>query len=210
MAQITKGFRRILSNPTVYDGFQNLLGAKRSRIEYINSYLRPLPEAKILDIGCGAGEILCLLPESVRYVGFDLSAAYIAAAKKRYGSRGEWHCAAISEMDIGENGTFDLVMANGVFHHLDEAEALRLSEMAARALKPTGRFCTLDGCYVARQHPVARYLISKDRGQNVRDPDGYQSLVHPYFRRVELHLRDDLLRVPYTHAIMVVTEPRGA
>ncbi len=205
MVQLTSGVRKIFSLPKVYDGFQKLVGAGRLRTIYVHSYLRPEASARVLDIGCGTSEILCFLPDSVSYVGVDLSAEYIQSARKRYGERGEWYCAPVSEMNVEEFGTFDIVMANGVFHHLGNSDAMHLAEIAAKALKPNGRFCSFDGCFTEDQSKVARYIISKDRGQNVREPEGYTALVRPYFSSVELSIRSDMLRIPYTHAIIVAT-----
>lgn len=210
MAQVTSGLRRLFSLPTTYDGFQALLGAKRSLNVYVKEYVQPSEHARVLDIGCGTSQILAFLPKSVLYAGYDLSDRYIEAARKRYGLHGEWYCTSVSEMDVKEYGTFDVVMANGVFHHLDDDEARRLSEIAAKALKPTGRFCSFDGCYIDGQNPMARYLISKDRGLNVRDQEGYRSLVRPHFDSIELSIRHDMLRIPYTHAIIVAQNPRTA
>lgn len=205
MSQLTSGMRRTLGLANVYDLFQDQVGARRFREMYVASYVRPHSSSKILDIGCGTGAILPYLPKTAAYVGFDLSSEYIQSAKKRYGDRGEWHCAPVSEMKVDDFGTFDIVMANGVFHHLDDPDAIRLVQIASKALKPTGRFCSFDGCFTARQSKIARYIISKDRGQNVREPEGYVSLVRPYFSSVELSIRHDMLRVPYTHAIIVAT-----
>jgi SAM-dependent methyltransferase len=205
MGQLTSGIRGIFSLPKIYDGFQNLVGSGRLLRTYVGCYLRPETSAKILDIGCGTSEILCFLPDCVSYVGFDLSAEYIQSARKRYGDKGEWYCAPVSEMNVKEVGTYDIVMANGVFHHLNNTDAMHLVEIASKALKPTGRFCSFDGCFTENQSKVARYIISKDRGQNVREPEGYTALVRPYFSSVELSIRGDLLRIPYTHAIIVAT-----
>nr|WP_300971785.1 class I SAM-dependent methyltransferase [Thiocapsa sp.] len=197
--------RRTLGLANVYDLFQDQVGARRFRKMYVASYVRPKPGLKILDIGCGTGAILPYLPKATDYVGFDLSSEYIQSAKKRYGDKGEWHCAPVSEMSVDDLGTFDIVMANGVLHHLDDPDAMRLAEVASKALKPKGRFCSYDGCFTASQSKIARYIISKDRGLNVREPEGYVSLVRSYFSSVELSIRHDMLRIPYTHAIIVAT-----
>ncbi|EGV19347.1 class I SAM-dependent methyltransferase [Thiocapsa marina] len=206
MAQLTTGIRKILTRPWVYDLFQEAVGAGRLRKKYVASSVQPIPGVKILDIGCGTSEILRFLPESVVYVGYDLSADYIRSARSRYGCRGEWHCSPVSDMHVDDFGTFDIVMANGVFHHLDDQDAMRLAEIAARALKVSGRFCSFDGCFTKDQGRIARYIIAKDRGQNVRKPEGYLALVRPYFSTCDISVRRDLLRIPYTHAIIVATK----
>jgi len=206
MAQVTSGIRKILSHPFVYDGLQLMLGAKRLRQVYVSSYIKPDKQSRVLDIGCGTSEILEFLPTSVDYHGYDLSPTYIYAAEKRYGGRGTWHCDSVMDLQLDDFGAFDIVMANGVLHHLEDREAQKLSEVAFRALKSKGRLITIDPCFDDGQNPIARFLISRDRGQNVRDAEGYVALIKPHFDSVELFTRHDLLRVPYTHAIVVATK----
>jgi len=74
----------------------------------------------MLDIGCGPGEILGFLPTSVKYHGYDLSREYIHSAIEKYDGRGHWYCASVSDMQVKEYGAFDIVMANGVLHHLED------------------------------------------------------------------------------------------
>jgi hypothetical protein len=54
---------------------------------------------------------------------------------------------------------------------------------------------------------MARFLISKDRGQNIRSPEGYQSLARPFFKEQITEIKNDLLRIPYTHFIMECSKP---
>ena len=183
-----------------------ILGGKNPRHIYISEYVRPLEGCRILDIGCGTSEILDFLPKTVEYHGYDLSSKYICAAERKYGGRGTWHCSSVMDMQLDHFGTFDIVMANGLFHHLDDREANHLASIASQALKPGGRFCSLDNCYVANQNPIARFLISRDRGQNVRAPEGYVALIKPHFKSVKVFTRHDLLRVPYSHAIVVAAK----
>lgn len=203
MSQITSGLRKILSRPSGYDGFQRLVGSNKFRRAYVANYIKPSEASRILDIGCGTGEILQFLPASVEYHGYDLSAEYIQAAESRYRDRGFWHCASVLDMRLEHYGSFDIVMANGVLHHLGDAEVLQLAEIASKALKPEGRFCSFDGCFVEKQNPIARYLISKDRGRNVRKAEEYKALIDPFFAHVKLDIRHNMLRIPYTHAIML-------
>jgi cyclopropane fatty-acyl-phospholipid synthase-like methyltransferase len=140
---------------------------------------------------------------AVNYTGLDISPEYICSAKKRFGPRGRFYCndvglAAIEE----EQATFDLVLAIGVIHHLNDAQAARLFDLARLALHSTGRLVTYDGCYVPQQSRIARWLLAKDRGKFVRNREDYLRLALARFSKVEPHLRHDLLRVPYTHLIM--------
>jgi SAM-dependent methyltransferase len=202
MSQKTTGWRSILSMPRIYSLCQNLLGGTRAQEEFIEKYIRPEPDMRILDLGCGPADILELLPQNIHYAGVDFSPEYIQAAKVKYGSLGEFYCRPVEELlDSGMTG-FDLVMGLGVIHHLDDKQATSFFGTAARALNEKGRCLTVDPCLVPGQHPIARILIRMDRGQNVRSADEYSSLARIFFSQVSQNVRHDRLRLPYTHHIM--------
>lgn len=191
----------ILRFPAVYRTFARLIGGNVWR-NYLDGYVQPRTAEKVLDIGCGPGDVLKFLPE-VLYTGVDISPEYIEAARSRFGQKGRFLCGDVGTVTIEqERGTFGLVLATGVLHHLDDARAARLFELASVALAPGGRLITYDGCYVTGQSPIAKWLLRSDRGKFVRTPERYQSLAGEWFSCVEPNLRHDLLRVPYTHLIM--------
>ena len=94
----------------------------------------------------------------------------------------------------------------GVLHHLDDHEASELFSIALSALKPGGRLITLDGVYAPRQSPIARFLLSKDRGEYVREQSAYETLAHKSFSTVKSSIIHNLTApIPYTHLIMECT-----
>jgi hypothetical protein len=64
-----------------------------------------------------------------------------------------------------------------------------------------GVLFTLDGCYREGQSLIAKWLLDNDRGQFVRDRNGYDNVLRGAFGRVDLAIRDDYSRVPYTFII---------
>jgi SAM-dependent methyltransferase len=205
MAQITSGIRTILSNPSAYDFLQSALGASRARKRLIRDHIRPRPDDHLLDIGCGTGELLKYLPANIHYIGFDLSPDYINAARERYGNRGRFECSDVADFEPTDLLGVDLVLAIGVLHHLDDDQVVHLLLTAWNKLRPGGRFISLDGTLVKGQSRIARALILRDRGQNIRSPDGYQALAASKFSITACTVRHDLLYVPYTHCILECT-----
>jgi len=202
MSEIFEKLSNVLSLPAGYRLFQRMVGMESSQRTYLAEHAQPAPGEKILDIGCGPADVLERLPK-VDYTGFDISAEYILAAKQRFGSRGRFYCGDVGLTTIeGEQGTFDLVMAIGVVHHLDDAQAGKLFELARRVLRPGGRLVTYDGCYVPQQSRIARWMLAHDRGKFVRTQEEYLRLASPHFSKVSPQIRHDLLRIPYTHLIM--------
>lgn len=190
----------VLSKPGIFKLFNSLIIGKCRSI-FVEKYVRPEKGDRILDIGCGLGDILDYLPD-VDYVGFDMNQRYIDAAVKYYGNRGKFLCKNVSKETIKENSSFDIVMANGVLHHLNNEEAIELFELAQLALNPIGTLITIDGCYVESQSPIVQYLLLRDRGQYVRTKERYLALASKVFTNIKVSIRHDLLRIPYTHIIM--------
>lgn len=204
-----KWVREILSVPAIYRAFQGLIGGNARR-NYARQYLRLEPGMRVLDIGCGPGDIVSCLDPSIDYTGVDLSPAYIASARKIFGTRGRFFNESVNDLTLREPESFDRVMANGLIHHLTDAETRSLLDVAQRALKPGGWFVSIDGCLEAGQSKIARYLIGKDRGEHVRDRGAYLALVREVFPQVEFEIRHSLMRVPYTHIIMRCPQPAAA
>jgi len=203
MAEINTGLRRILTNPSIYEMFQWLLGGSVARKEFVKCYIKPFSGMRLLDIGCGPAEILGFLPDEVEYIGFDASSQYIARARQKYGNRGHFHHDYVNNANVASIGKIDLVLAIGVFHHLDDIEVIRSSELAYTVLKSGGKFISIDPCYEDGQSRMARYIINRDRGQNVRYAQQYQALIeHTGQWTVRTSIRHDLLNIPYTHAIL--------
>lgn len=201
MGQNTSGIRSVLSTAWGYSAFQNLVGAKGARLALARTFIQAQPKERILDIGCGPGEILEHLGD-VDYLGFDANPAYIDAARRRYGERGRFMCQVVEEAGLKGEQEFDIVLALGVLHHLDDDAARELFSLAQGSLRPGGRLVSIDNCYRDGQSSVARYLIQKDRGKNVRTESRYVELARKSFVNVESVIREDLLRIPYTHVIL--------
>lgn len=201
---MSKQLVSVLSVPDFYSAFQCILGASSSRQEFVSKYVRPSAGDRILDIGCGPGDLLPFLHD-IDYTGFDTSQPYIQAATERYGHRGQFIHQALDETNVQNFATNDIVLAVGVLHHLNDLEACDLFKLAFTALKDGGRLITFDGVYLANQSPIARYLLDNDRGQYVRTVVEYERLAKSVFPGVTSYLRRNLLRIPYDHIILECT-----
>ena len=207
MAERTGGIRAPLSSARVYSAFAGLVNGPGGKRRFVDDYLRPKPGDAMLDIGCGPAAILESIPEGVRYVGIDVSPTYVDAARRRFGDRGEFRCTDVRDADLPAR-SFDLVLAMGVLHHLDDEGARALLRLAARVLRDEGRAVTVDGAFVSDQSRLARWIVSRDRGASIRSPSSYAALAEPFFATVEQTIHHDLLRIPYTHSIMQCSAPR--
>ena len=196
----TTGWRSMFSLPSVYRLAQRVIGAERFRIVLAGEIIRASDSDRVLDLGCGTADILDHLP-AVDYLGVEPSQRYVDAAAARFGDRGSFVTSAGERFTAG-GGDRTIAMAIGVLHHMDDAAATEMLSVASDALCAGGRFVSIDPTLVDGQSPIAKFLVSRDRGQHVRSPEVQAELVSAAFPDAQISVRHDLLRTPYSHVIV--------
>ena len=199
----------ILQSPVLYQTFQQAGGFFGARVKAINDYVTLRPDMRIIDIGCGPGHILRHLPDNINYVGFDIDQSYIDHAKKIFGNRGKFLCRYFDAAAAQELAGVDLVMMNGVLHHISDAELQTTLANIRDVLKDDGVLFTLDGCYREGQSRFAKWMLDNDRGEYVRTEDGYRTILSRTFGGVQMTIREDYARVPYTFVIGLAAKERS-
>ena len=205
MSEIRSGLRHLLANPVVYDSFQYLVGAYAWRKRFVREFVQPeLHDGeRVIDIGCGTGDILRYLPHHVSYVGFDRNAEYIDTARRRFADRAaSFECESVGPDSGAKHAKFGVALATGLMHHLSDAEAATLLQAASDSLEDTGKLFLLDPVYIEGQSRLARYIVSKDRGQNVRSVAESVDLCKRVFDNVEYHIDMSPILIPYTGIVI--------
>lgn len=96
--------------------------------------LSPRRGERVLDLGCGDGELTARLADTgCSVVGVDASAEQVAAARAR-----GLDARVMDARRLEFRGEFDAVLSNAALHWIREADAVLAG--VARALRPGGRF----------------------------------------------------------------------
>jgi SAM-dependent methyltransferase len=135
-----------------------------------NYYRDLIPaDASVLEIGCGAGHLLELLPNQ-DVVGVDISVKQIAAARLRV-PRGEFHVMAGEELALGR--TFDFIVLSETLnfaadvqqilekaHHASHADTRLVLNIHSGLWRPVLGLATSAG--LRAEHPPCNWLSSTD------------------------------------------------
>ncbi len=177
--EINTGWRTVLSLGIVYRLVQFVFSEKRSKQLILDQCILPAgADCHVLDMGCGPGNLLGFLPETVRYTGFDVSEDYIASARKTYAERAnaQFICATSLDSTLRQtlpDQSVDVAIVHGVFHHITDTQAQEMFELARRVVKPGGKMLILEPVWFEGQSGFRRWIMSLDRGKNIKTLDDW-------------------------------------
>lgn len=180
MSHKTNKFHKVLSSPFIYSTFQKLMKGDKIRKKILKLNIKK-KNPKILDIGCGLGDSLEYIENPV-YFGYDISKTYIEHAKKKYKKKGVFLCRNFDQKEIKKLPKFDYILLIGILHHLTNAQILNLLSNIKKTLKKDGSLITLDPIYIKDQNYFARFLISHDRGKNIKTKKEYLKMLKLFFK----------------------------
>ena len=195
------GLSTLTEKARFYRWLQAGVGSVRLWKWFIKTEILPHQPKRILDLGCGTGDILAYLPNNIEYIGIDPNQSYIDSAQSRYPSRGQWQCGPVTMDTVGPLGDFDMVLLLGVLHHCSDDAAIDLLRTAKSALKTGGVTLHLDGCLHAEASWFETMLYRLERGLYVRNQEGYAELMTQDFEENSQQVVDGLLRLPYRYCV---------
>jgi len=116
-------------------------------------YLPYTPGLKILDHGCGPGTSTGFFRKE-DYLGIDIDKAYINNARSKYpGYQFEWvdFTTLSTDSSLVPNGGFDLILAYGLMHHLNDSLCNAFFRTSHNLLRAEGHIICFDGCTYENQ-----------------------------------------------------------
>ena len=179
-----------------FELYQGLVGASRSKRRFVEGFVRPQAGDRVLDLGCGTGALLGFMPEGVEYVGVDVDERYIAAARKRYGTRAEFVCADGRATNPRARTTSPLPTASSTTSN--DAQARSLLDVATAA----SRFVAAEPCTAPGSDALERWVMAHDRGRFIRNEEVYLDLVRTAFPQVSAELVPGTYRIPFTLVVL--------
>ena len=99
--------------------------------------------SKILDAGCGTGELLYILSKNkkLKLYGIDVSDKMLEVAEKKLGERANLKLSSVEKMDF-KNNSFDYIFSEDAFHHYANYDLVMKNFY--RILKKGGKLIVVD------------------------------------------------------------------
>lgn len=204
--------RALLGHGALFDFYQRLIGAPRAKARFVRFMLScrgtPTESMRILEIGCGTGAFVPMLPPEVLYHGLDHAPRYVARARLRHRTA-TFFCRDVATLPALGNDGYDVVFTFGVLHHLTPEQRKHLYLCLPRLLRPGGVFAAMEPCRDPRDASLARWLMDHDQGQYIGSRTSYLGQLPEHLQLVRIRELTGLLRVPYRFLAFCATPRNG-
>lgn len=177
MGLLSKAIERTLENPVMFDLQQKLCNDYTTVSNEFSEFLSK-DSMKILDVGCStgtcAGNIIDMKKHD--YTGIDISPKYTSMASQRYPD-GKFIPMDARQMTFADN-SFDIVMFNGVLHHMPDDLILDCAKEVNRVVKADGVVLVGEPVFTDSK-PMSTFLLKLDRGKFIRKTEDYIKVLKP-------------------------------
>ncbi len=166
---------RLAEHPLTFHWLRKLPEANfRATKQRIAAVRDALGKPRVLDVGCGTGEYSRLF-DPAGYLGVDVNARYLALAGRRNPQHRYREGDARSWPGIGT--PFDLVLVNGVLHHLDDEATRAFLRAALGHLAPGGTLLVIEDVSLPEANFTTRLVHQLDYGDHIRNAAEWQALI---------------------------------
>ena len=196
MTQRKNQIYNFINNPLIYKIIQGVMSWTSFRNIIIKKNITK-NNLKILDIGCGPAQILEHIPKC-DYYGYDIDRRSIQYAKKKYYQKNyHFYCKKFNKTELKKLPKFDFIIFFGILHHLSNKEVYEILKLCKKIMKKNSKLLTEDPIFLENQNLIAKFLIKKDRGLNVRKKPEYLALLKNHFKKIKNKVTHQYF-IPYT------------
>jgi len=162
---------KFLSNPSISIILRKIVELNfRKQKQVIKKYFSVTESDKILDLGCGTGELSVFFPAQ-NYTGIDIDPKNIKYATSHY--KGKFLVADGKDLPFPDN-SFSKILVVGVFHHLSDTDSKEVINEIKRVLKPDGKFLVMED--TKTKNPITTLMHRLDQGEYIRNKEDWHKL----------------------------------
>jgi len=151
----------------------------REFLDTIRMAIAPMPRSKLLDAPCGTDALynICL---PCSYYGLDIDEDRVADCIQHF-PKGRFSVANASNTKFSD-AFFDIILASGLFHHVDDQLAHDILEEFRRVLKISGKIIIVEAIWPRNRFNLVGWVGRKmDQGDFVRHSKQYFDIFNKHF-----------------------------
>lgn len=136
------------------------------RFDWFADRARDFSARRILEIGCGLGDAAHAVAASTgaEVLGIDLSSSFVEAASRRFSMPNlSYRVVDIWSSEFDALGSFDMVMGNGILHHL-RPDLIKVLARLRSLSTPNGGLAFIEPNLA---HPACLFLFGTSIGRRV-------------------------------------------
>lgn len=171
------------------------------RCDYLLAKARPRKQDRMLELGCGTGELTFLLAQATEasVIGLDSCPSFIDRAKTNYQLPNLTFTVKDIQEGLGAESSYDCIVGNGILHHLFYTIDAQLEEIS-RVIRPKGRIVFLEPnifnpyCFTIFRFPMFRRWARLDPDEMAFSRSFiHEKLKQHGFVNIDIEYRDFLL-----------------
>ena len=172
---------RLAANPLFFHYLRKLpefnYRATKARLQTIHARLGTAP--RVLDAGCGTGEFSHLF-DPRGYLGVDIDSGYLRFAHRKNPLHRYERADITTWAQGGER--FDLILINGVLHHLDDSTARSFVRSALAHASDDATCVVIEDTRLANESVSSSFIHYLDHGDFIRTAEDWMQLLGPLLK----------------------------
>ena len=100
----------------------------------------------------------------------------------------------------------DLILCNGVLHHLNDRQVKSLFDFLHSNLKSEGgRFLAMEPVHLMKETSLSRWVMNLDRGMHIRKEPDWKKMMNDSGLKYKTNIITGLIRIPYNYILIEAT-----
>ena len=163
---LTIGYARVIS---LRMGYEENMGCSADDVAFTllvaSTFLQPRERVRILEVGCGAGQLMAVLVKHgyMSVYGIDMAPAAVRIARRRlaqWGMSGRVSCATPEDLLVaGLLDSFDLIICCDVIEHIPPSQVAGFLSTLCALMRPGGRMVMGTPSALTGPHDITRSFM---------------------------------------------------
>lgn len=187
---------KVLEQPGLFNTIRSIIaGNQKQTKNFVNKYLVQYKAKTVLDIGCGTGDFVVSVPDTIEYIGADINRNYISYAARHFeNAKRKFILQDVTDAAFYKNRKFDAVLFISMLHHLSDEELKKILPIVKRMTK---KVVIIADIIPNPEGFVQKLMVKLDQGKFIRTQQDKITILKKYFKIVHTEIIPSRLAVQF-------------